>query len=152
MITTCSLFSESGSYFSISYKVDLYIRKSLNEMIASKIKEFATQGLLINLIVSTNKKTVAVEVRGPDINIRDGFINWGLWLPYHEITSASEQIVPYLKCYFEAITQVFGYYNVSASDVRLVQQIVEKEIIGNSEYVYGEENTPEIDLSDLDLD
>jgi hypothetical protein len=105
----------------------------------------------LNLIVSTNSKTTHVEVKGPSYNKKDNFINWGLWLPYREIAEASDQLVPYLKYFFDAAVIVFKNYGVKEEDVRKVQRVVEEEVIDNPKYTFVEEQTPQPDLSDLGL-
>lgn len=104
----------------------------------------------INLIVSTNKSTSNVEVKGPDFNRKDKIINWGLWLPYEDIVNSENQVLPYLKYFFDALVVVFDNYGINEERLREIEMSVEKEIIGNSEYEY-EEDVIDLDLSDLDL-
>lgn len=153
-IITSSIYGEVGSFFSISHKVDLYITRSLNQSVKPLININSNENSLqfVNLIVSTNKSIVSVEVKGPDYNRKDKIINWGLWLPYREIVDSSDQIIPYIKCYFDGVVIVFNDYGVEEGILRKVQMNVESEILGNPEYEYNDEDTPELDLSDLDLD
>ncbi len=108
------------------------------------------QDMDINLMVSTNKATLNVEVKGPSVSRKYKIINWGLWLPYEAIVSSTEQVIPYLKHYYEALVILLDKYGVSEERLREVWNVVESEIIGNSEYKY-EEDDIEYDFSDLDL-
>ena len=47
--------------------------------------------------------------------------------------------------------ELFEKYNIPENTIRAIQTEVENEILFNDEYVFDEEPTPEIDLSDLDL-
>jgi hypothetical protein len=151
---TSSLFSEVNSYFSISHKVSLKIREILNENIDifhdlqlnAKEKDME----IINLIVSTNKAALDVAVKGPDISRKDKMIQWGLWLPYEAIVSSTDQVIPYLKYYCEALVLLLGKYGISEERIRELWTNVESEIVGNSEYKY-EEDDIEYDFSDVDL-
>jgi hypothetical protein len=151
-ILTSRLFNEVDSYFLINHKVDLKIREKLNECIKSDLQLTAKENgmCFLNLIISTNKTTFNVEVKGPDINRKDKFINWGLWLPYEDIANSENQVLPYLKYYFDALIVVFKYYGINEVRLREIEKSVENEIIGNSEYDY-EEDIIDLDLSDLDL-
>lgn len=151
-ILTSSLFNEVNSYFSINHKVNLKIREKLNESIKSDLQITSKEKdmCFINLIVSTNKSTSNVEVKGPDFNRKDKIINWGLWLPYEDIVNSENQVLPYLKYFFDALVVVFDNYGINEERLREIEMSVEKEIIGNSEYEY-EEDVIDLDLSDLDL-
>ncbi|ANE45479.1 hypothetical protein SY83_03135 [Paenibacillus swuensis] len=149
-ILTSSLFSEVNSFFSISHKVDLKIREELNDTISSDLQLNTKEKDMdfINLIVSTNKATLNVMVKGPEINRKDKFINWGLWLPYEAIVSSSNQVIPYLQFYFDALIILLGSYGIPEKRIREIQVRVESEIIGNSAYDY-EEDDFDLDLSEL---
>ena len=152
-ILTGSLFSEVNSYFSISHKVDLKIREELNDTISSDLQLNTKEKDMdfINLLVSTNKATLNVLVKGPEINRKDKIINWGLWLPYEAIVSSTNQVIPYLQYYFDALIILLGSYGISEKRIREIQFHVESEIIGNSAYEY-EEDDFDLDLSELELD
>jgi hypothetical protein len=105
----------------------------------------------INLIVSTNKATFDVAVKGPEISRKDKMIEWGLWLPYEAIVNSTDQVIPYLKYYCDALILLLPRYGISEERIQEVWIGVEEEIIGNSEYIY-EKDDLDLDLSDLDLD
>lgn len=152
-IITSNIYSEVGSYFSVSYKVDLKIREKLNESIKFDLqKVFDDEKILFfNLVVSTNKVTTTVEVKGPDYNNKDKFVNWGLWLPYEDIVNHPTQNIPYINYYFDALVLLFNIYGIPEKKIREIQMSVESEIIGNSQYDF-EDETIDVDLSDLELD
>lgn len=142
------LYSEPGISFQISYKVDGYIEDRITENIMIPYGlDKNRKDTFLNLIVSTNSKTVALEVKGPDYDKENDFITWGLWLPYKDISEAECQLSPYLKHLFDAIVLVLKNYNVNEEDIRKVQKDVENEVIDNSEYLYNEEFIPPPDLS-----
>lgn len=144
------MYSEQESYFSISHKVDLLIRQKLNYLIGGKLQiSRSEKEKYLNLIVSTNKNTTCVDAKGPDVNNKEGFVNWGLWLPYYEIVNNTNQVESYLSYYFDAVVLVFNNYNVPEEDIRKVQRIVADEIVGNPNY-NSEEETLELDLSDIE--
>ena len=152
IITISSLYCEPGYSFEISHKVDLLIREKIKEMIVvpyelDKVNPKAT----LNLIVSTNSKTLTVDVKGNIVNRKSGFINWGLWLPYHEIVEAPNQLLAYTRYLFDAIVVLLNKYNIKEDDVRKVQAVIESTVVNNSEYKYVEKELPMLDLSDLDL-
>ncbi|MCG1021460.1 hypothetical protein [Sutcliffiella horikoshii] len=107
--------------------------------------------LYFNLIVSTNKNTISVEVKGPDFDSKEKMINWGLWLTYEEITNQPVQSKEYIKYYFDALVLIFKYYGLSDEKIRNIQKSVEEEVIGNKQYDY-EEETLHLDFSDLDFE
>lgn len=150
-ILTSSLFSEVNCTFSISHKVDLEIRKALNEKIKPKLRLTSKeQGFeFINLMVSTSTQTNEVEVKGPDFNRKKKIINWGLWLPYKGIVNSAHQKDPYLKFYFDALVLLFRNYGISEELLRSIQEEVSRKIIGNSEYKY-EEDRIDYDFSEFD--
>ncbi|RZT15536.1 hypothetical protein [Fictibacillus sp. BK138] len=153
-IFTNRLFSEVNTSFSISYKVDLKIREYLNEYICPYLKFPAKEQNMdyMYLSVSTKKDVKEVEVKGPDISRKDKEVVWALWLPYHKISNESDQRERYIKFYFEALVMLFERYNIDEELIRQVQTKIEKEVIGNKEYEFEEEDVLEVDLSDLDLD
>lgn len=133
-----SFFSEVNCRFSISYKVNLEIRNALNEQVKSELnlpsKEEGFE--YINLMVTTNSRTHAVEVKGPEFDRREKVITWNLWLPYEEITSAPSQEAPYIKFYFDALVILLERYGISEERLRSIQKEIEQKVIGNSEYKY----------------
>jgi hypothetical protein len=149
-ITTSSLYCEVGVYFSISYKVDLFIRNKLNEIIVRDFElDKVYEGRYLNLIVSTNSQIKDVEVKGMSTKGR-GTINCGIWLPC-AIINNEDQLIPYIHYYFEAVFFVLKKYHVTEAALLKVREIVENEVIGNPEYAYFEETIPDPDLSDLNL-
>jgi hypothetical protein len=123
---TSSIYSEVGSYFSISHKVDLYIRRELNQIIKPLLKHNSRDRKMeyLNLIASTNKSIKAIEVKGPDYNQKEKFINWGLWLPYHQIVNQQDQREAYIKYYFDALVILLERYGVKEEVMRQVQKDV----------------------------
>jgi hypothetical protein len=152
-ISTMNIFSEIKTYFSISYKVDLLIRRKLNESILSdlQLKSKDKDMCCIDLVVSTSRATIQVEVKGPQIYRKDKTISWGLWLPYEAIVNTSDQLIPYLKYYFDAVVLVFENYRITEDKIRVIQKSVEEEVLNNrAEYVYEEEDDDlELDENDL---
>jgi hypothetical protein len=150
-ILTSSLYNEMNSYFSISHKIDLKIREELNEKIKNHMQvESKQKDMDINLIVSTNREILNVEVKGPSFNRKYKMINWGLWLPYEPIVGSTDQVIPYLKYYYEALVILLGRYGIDEDRLKKVWVSVENEVIGNSEYKFDEDNI-DYDFSDLDL-
>ncbi|TAA71991.1 hypothetical protein [Planococcus salinarum] len=151
-ILTSSLFPEVKCSFSISHKIDLEIRKVLNEKMKSELrltsreKEFR----YFNLIVSTSTTTHKVEVKGPDLNQKEKIINWGIWLPYNEIVNSAHQEVPYLLFYFDALVLLFNNYGINENIIRTIQEEISNKVIGNSAYAYEEERI-EYDFSEFDF-
>lgn len=142
------LYSEPGISFQISYKIDEYIEDKITENIMIPYGlDKNRKDTFLNLIVSTNSKTVELEVKGPDYDKESDFITWGLWLPYKNISKAEDQLPPYLKYLFDAIVLVLKNYNVNEEDIRKVQKDIENEVINNSEYLFDEEFIPPPDLS-----
>jgi hypothetical protein len=136
-ITTSSFFVESGSSFSISYKVSLLIRSQLNAIISLLIVTDQKKDNSIHIIVSTSKNTKNVEIKGP---VKSGkFIDWVLWLPYYEVIKDADHLKNYLHYYFDAVVLVFQKYDVPEEPIRDVHRIVENEVIGNPEYKFDDE-------------
>jgi hypothetical protein len=136
-----SLFCEPGCFFSIPYKVDLLIAKKLNEMIIKlngldKVNPEST----LCLIVSTNSKTFSVDVKGRILKRKAGYINWGIWLPYEKIIKTKNQLNPYIQYFFDAMVIFFSKFNVQESDVRKVQDVIERTVINNPEYIDSQPN------------
>ncbi|RCW41266.1 hypothetical protein [Paenibacillus prosopidis] len=152
-IITSNIYSEVNSFFSVSHKVDLKIREKLNESLKSDLQQALNDEAMpfFNLIVSTSKATINVEVKGPDYNQKEKIINWGLWLPYEAIVNHPKQNIPYISYYFDALVLVFNTYGFPEERMRKIQKSVESEVIGNSQYDF-EEETIDLDLSDLELD
>jgi hypothetical protein len=152
-ILTSSLFPEANCYFQISHKVDLEIRKALNEKVKPALRlSSREEGFeFINLMVSTDSNTNGVEVKGPDYNRKDNIINWGLWLPYKEIVNSENQVIPYLQFYFDAAVLLFRNYGISEEIIRAIQEDVSGKVIGNSDYEY-EDDSIEYDFSEFDTE
>jgi hypothetical protein len=150
-ILTSSLFSEVNCNFSISHKIDLEIRKALNEKIKSELRFTSREEgfKFINLMVSTSSSTHEVEVKGPDFSRKEKIINWGFWLPYKEIVNSTNQVVPYLQFYFDALVLLFRNYGISEEIIRYIQEEISSKVIGNSEYEY-EDDSIEFDFSEFD--
>lgn len=150
-ILTSSLFPEVNCSFSISYKIDLEIRKALNEKIKPELRFTSKeQGFeYINLMVSTNTRTHEVEVEGPYFIRKEKIINWELWLPFKEIVNSANQEAPYLQCYFDALVLLFGKFGISEESIRSIQEEISNKVIGNSDYEY-EDNSIEYDFSEFD--
>lgn len=149
-LTISSLYCEPGVKFSISHKVGNLLREKLIEkiMIPYNLIE-KDQDKFLGLIVSTSSKTKEVDVKGPDYDKKNNFVNWGLWLPYREIKEAQDQLIPFLKYFFDAVAILFKKYNVKEEDIRQVQKSIEEEVINNQKYKYEKKEIPVPDLSDL---
>ncbi len=148
-ILTSSLYSEVNCYFSISHKIDLEIRKALNEKIIPELRFTSREEgfKFINLIVSTSNDTHKMEVKGPDFNRKEKIINWGL--PYKEIMNSANQVVLYLQFYFDALVFLFRKYGINEELIRSIQEEISSKVIGNSEYEY-EDDSIEFDFSEFD--
>jgi hypothetical protein len=153
MISISSFFSEPGSYFSISYKVHVFINEVLMKEIFYKFNlKDKLNGYDLFLCVATNSLTKEVEIRGTDKDPKNKVINWGLWLPYLKVVEAEDQRAPYLKYLFDAIVLVLHEYAIPEEPIRAAEEIVRREVIGNPSYFEEVEVDEEIDLSDLNLD
>jgi hypothetical protein len=151
-LSISSFYADPGFYFSISHKVDNFIRDKLTEVVMIPYGlDKKDPNIFLGLDVTTSSKTYSLEVKGPEYDKKNGFINWGLWLPYKEIAEETDQLIPYLKYFFDAIALVFKNYNINEKEIRKVKKIVEDEVINNPEYFFMEEETPQPDLSDLDI-
>ncbi|KEZ47963.1 hypothetical protein [Metabacillus indicus] len=155
-INVSSLYAEVGVYFPISYKVDNLIIHEINEKITGPYKlDLVNKDQLISLMVTTNKATIELEVKGPDYYKKDDIKVWALYLPYYRITEAPDVIEAYLHFFFQGAYEVLKEYNVKLEDLEHVRDTIKKTIKSSPEdFFYDEEKerTPEIDLSDLDLD
>ncbi|KEZ47965.1 hypothetical protein [Metabacillus indicus] len=155
-ITVSRLYDEVGTYFPISYKVGNLIIHEINEKITGPYKlDLVNKDQLINLMVTTNRATTELEVRGPDYYRKDDIKVWALCLPYYRITEAPDVIEAYLDYFFLGAFEVLKKYNVKLKDIEHVRDVIKKTIKTSPEnFLYDEEKerTPEIDLSDLDLD
>ncbi|WP_459394508.1 hypothetical protein [Paenibacillus sp. CAU 1782] len=99
----------------------------------------------MNLIVSTKSDQQEVRIKGPDISKKYKEIDWGLWLPYNQITSSADPLKTYLYYYFEAVYLVLEQYNVPYELVTKVRLLVEEEVLNNDEYLFSEEESIVID-------
>lgn len=152
-LSISSFYSEPGFSFSISHKVDNLIREKLTDMVMVPYGlDKKDTNVFLGLDITTSSTTYSLEIKGPYYDKKNDFINWGLWLPYKEIYKEPDQLIPYLKYFFDAVVQVFKNYNIDEQEIRTVQKIVEGEVINNPEYIFEEEETPQPDLSDLDLE
>ena len=106
------------------------------------MKPFALEArdpdIFMGLVITTKKSVVELEVRGPEYDKRNKFINYGLWLPYKEIDDAQNYLKEYLKYFFDALVILFKNYDVPEEDIRKVQREVETEVLDNINYRYVE--------------
>ena len=132
-----SFYSEVGVFFKISYKVDLFIRETLIEKIFKPYGlDIINPGWTIDLNVTTSKNTLSTRATGPEIDKRNKFYNFGLWLPYYEIVRSKNYLNTYIDNYFVALEYVFHDYKIEIKDILLVKEIVKNEILNNPEYAY----------------
>src|SRR5476651_366358 len=103
-LTIGSGFSEPGVEFKVSHKVHKFIRESI---IKDIMKPFALEArdpdVFIGFVITTRKNIKELEVRGPEYDKRNKFINYGLWLPYQKIDDAENYLNEYLKYFFDAL-------------------------------------------------
>ncbi len=151
IFTISALYCEPGIKFEISHKVSKLIMKKINEIMKVYDLDKLKDGTFLNLIVSTKEKSKKLQIMGPDNETRKNFISWGVDFPYRSIVDSENQLIPYIKNLFNAIIQILSEYNVNEEDIRNIQDVVEKEVIGNSEYNFSEQIIPPPDLSFLDL-
>jgi hypothetical protein len=139
ILTIRSWFSEPRIEFKISYKVLKLVRESLVDYIMKPFGlDILEPDLLIGLVITTTKNTTQLEVRGPEFDKRNKFINYGLWLPYKPITDAESYMKEFLKYLFEALVILFKKYDVPESAIWDVKERVQKEVLYNSTYNYVE--------------
>ncbi|WP_203288859.1 hypothetical protein [Metabacillus sp. cB07] len=127
-ITVSHLYVEVGTYFPISYKVDNLIIYEINEKITGPYKlDLVNKDQLINLMVTTNRATTELEVRGPDYYRKDDIKVWALYLPYYRITEAPDVIEAYLDYFFLGAFEVLKKYNVKLKDIEHVRDAIKKQ-------------------------
>ena len=145
MLLVCiSFFSEPGVSFNVSYKVDNFIRDVLRKEIMNLYElDKLNDGWFLSYSITTNSKTFEVSVKGPEINKRGKRHNWGIWLPYRLIVEKKDINDAYIKYLFQGLAQMFTYYGVLAKDVFKIEEIIRKEIIGNTLYDYQVKQTKE---------
>ena len=153
ILTIGGLYTEVGIYFQVSHNVTKIIRRILVEKI---MKPFGLvekdERYLLSLNITTETKCHETTIKGPDIDRRNKFITWGLYLPYHEIADHEDQRGPFLRYFFDALVMVFAKYNIPEENIRDIQRMVSQRICERKLYEFWEEPTPEIDLSDIDPD
>src|ERR1700744_197535 len=110
-LTIRSWFGEVGIEFKISHKVHRLIRETLIEHIMQPYGlDQKDPSTFIGLVITTTSKTEILEVRGPEFDKRNNFINYGLWLPYHMINGTSNYLKEYLHYLFDALVILFKRY------------------------------------------
>lgn len=139
VLTIGSWFSEPGVEFKVSHKVHKFIRESLIEDVMKPFGlETKDPDIFIGLVITTRKNIEELEVRGPEYDRRNKFINYGLWLPYKKIDEAENYLKEYLKYFFDALVILFKKYDVPEENIRKVQHNVEAEVLNNINYRYVE--------------
>ena len=66
-------------------------------------------------------------------------IDYGLWLPFDEITKSNYPLESFIDSYFEALIIVFKKYNVFEDDIRKLKKECKNEILNNTEYLLEED-------------
>jgi hypothetical protein len=139
VLTIGSWFNEPGIEFKVSYKVHKLVRQTMVDDIMKPCGlEDKDPNIYLGLVIATSSNTNELEVRGPEYDKRNKFINYGLWLPYKKINDSKDYLNEYLNNLFDALVLLFRKYDVSEAAIRSVQHKVEKEVINNEEYDYSE--------------
>jgi uncharacterized metal-binding protein len=139
ILTIGSWFNEPGIDFKISYKVHKLIRQTLIDDVMEPYKlTNKDQDIFLGLVIATSNDTEELEVRGPEYDKRNKFINYGLWLPYKKINDSASYLSTYLTCLFDALVILFKRYDILETAIRAVQHKIEKEVLNNQEYAYQE--------------
>jgi len=139
VLTIRSWFSEPGIEFKVSHKVRKFIRESLVEDIMKPFGlETRDPDIFIGLVITATKNTKELEVRGPEYDKRNKFINYGLWLPYEKIDDAENYLKEYLKYFFDALVILFKKYDIPEENILKVKNRVEEEVLNNANYRYSE--------------
>lgn len=136
-LSISSLYSEVGCSFKISYLV----RKKITELLIEDIMEpFGLEdidkNLYLGLIISTNSKISEVEVKGPHFDKRNGFVNYGLWLPYDKINNAENYVLSFINYLFDSLVIVFSKFSVPEQNIRNVERKSIEIIVNNKDYEY----------------
>jgi len=138
-LTLSSWFGEVGIKFKISFKVHKLIRELLIENV---MKPFGLDSkdpeVFLGLVLTTTKETRDLEVRGPEYDRKNKYINYGLWLPYEKIDNSNNYLQEYLNYYFDALVILFNKYNISEESILKVKYKVEEEVLNNANYSYSE--------------
>jgi hypothetical protein len=139
ILTIRSWFNEPGIEFEVSYKVHNFIRQTIIDDIMIPFglidKDPSTY---IGLVITTNPQIADIEVRGPEYDKRNKFINYGVWLPYKRICEAENYLNEYIECLFSALILLFKMYGIPSSAVTIVKNKVEEEVLNNDKYKYSE--------------
>jgi hypothetical protein len=115
--------------------VSSFIREQLLEKIFPKYGlDAKDEQWYLNLVIATDSKTTDLEVRGPDVRKRQKFIDYGLWLPY-TINQTEYPLASYLDQLFRALVIVFSNYGVSEMEIKEIEAICKKKILGNENYL-----------------
>ena len=153
LLTISELYDDPEAYLNISYKVIRIIRRVLVEKIMKPFRLVEKdEKYQLSLLITTEKNCHETTIKGPDIDRRNKFITWGLYLPYHEIADHEDQRELFLRYFFDALVMVFAKYNVPEENIREIQRMVSQRICERKLYEFWEEPTPKIDLSDIDPD
>ena len=138
-LTIRSWFNEPGIHFNISYKVGQLVRQLMsNDIMTPFGLETKDPDIFLGLVIATSSSTSELEVRGPDYDKRNKFINYGLWLPYSKINESPDYLKEYLSNLFDALVLLFSKYNIPEMAIRGVQKKVEIEVLNNENYIYSE--------------
>lgn len=139
MLTIGSWFSEPGVEFEISHKIHNFIRERLIEDVMKPFGlETKDPDIFIGLVITTTKNLTELDVRGPEYDKRNKFINYGLWLPYQKIVCSENYLKEYLKYLFDALIILFKKYDVPEESILEVKHKVEDEVLNNANYSYVE--------------
>jgi hypothetical protein len=139
ILTIRSWFNEPGIEFTVSHKVHKFARQTIiDEVLKPFGLESKDPDVFLGLVIATSENTKIVEVRGPEYDKRNKFINYGLWLPYEKINNSNNYLGEYLNNLFDALVLLFNKYDVPESAIRNVQGKVEAEVLNNPNYVYSE--------------
>ena len=77
-LTIRSWFNEPGIHFNISYKVGQLVRQLMsNDIMTPFGLETKDPDIFLGLVIATSSSTSELEVRGPDYDKRNKFINYG---------------------------------------------------------------------------
>lgn len=148
---TSSFYTEPGYYFDISYKVFALIERKVAEEVGATGFQGIKDGETLSLMINTSSSQETMEVRGPDIDRKNKVIVYCVWLPYRPIANSDNLLKAFLTNYFDGLAQLLVKYGVDERKVRKIQFELEAEVLENDDYIFDEEPTPDIDLSDLNL-
>lgn len=139
VLTIGSWFSEPDVEFKISHRVHNLIRENLIEDVMKPFGlETKDPDIFIGLVITTTKNIVELEVRGPEYDKRNNFINYGLWLPHEKIVCSENYLKEYLRYFFDALVILFKKYHVPEENIFKVKYKVEEEVLNNANYSYSE--------------